>query len=430
MKNTSKTKLSITADEKEILPELRAVRVPTDQPLAYVTLSVKGGLSALQREDRGAAELVASLMDKGTSKTSKEDFQMRFEERGASLNFSLSPYFFEVTLSCLSKDLLRLIPYVFEALNDPLFDDSEITLEKERASSDIKEKSNDPNWVANLAFLKESFEENHPLSSLDAEETLLSIKNATRDDLFLIHEKILSGKEMNVVIGGGIKKEDFLLFGDAIKRAIPGKIEKYDFKKEVVYKTKKRLLSPIKDKASVTLVMGHPIEIDHRDPDFLPLYLGVVALGSRSFASKLLSEIREKRGLTYGIHAALQGGFLASGNGYFVIKGTFAPELFKKGEALAVDIVLKWVKKGLTAKELDYWKEYCLGSYKVDLISTESLVRAFTENARKDRPINFINDFPEIISSITLKEVNSAIKKHIDPKHFTVSLAGEVDEKK
>src|SRR5205823_6258693 len=129
----------------------------------------------------------------------------------------------------------------------------------------------------------------------------------------------------------------------------------------------------LKKKPSVTVILGQATGLRYRDPDALPLRIGTAILGS-GFTGRLMSTVRDRDGLTYGIGASIGEDSLVDGQ--FAINATFAPQLLERGLGVTRAELAKWQGEGVTAKELADRKENLIGSFQVGLSNSNGLAGA------------------------------------------------------
>jgi zinc protease len=187
-------------------------------------------------------------------------------------------------------------------------------------------------------------------------------------------------------------------------------------------------LPPIKmvDKASVSVAWGQPTGLRFDDADYLPLALGVGVLGS-GFTSRLMSAVRAREGLTYGISANLFGSDMTTGG--FLISTTFAPELLDKGVASTQRELSTWWKEGITEAELAARKKNLAGGYQVRLGSTVGMAAAMIGTVKRGVDLGWLDRYPAQIQATPLASVNAAIRKHTDPAKLLEVRAGTFNSK-
>ena len=178
----------------------------------------------------------------------------------------------------------------------------------------------------------------------------------------------------------------------------------------------------VQDKTSAELYIGQSIGIDREHEDYYALMLGVYILGG-NFSARLMQTVRDKQGLTYGIGSSISGVSFGA-DGYWSIWGTFAPDIIKKGIVATKEQVDLWFKKGVTEEELSAKKTTISGSYKVSMDSTAGLAAKILSNAEQGRTLSYLDDYPKIIESISLSDVNIAIQKYVNPNKLYMVSAG------
>ena len=178
----------------------------------------------------------------------------------------------------------------------------------------------------------------------------------------------------------------------------------------------------VQDKTSADLFIGQSIGIDREHKDYYALMLGVYILGG-NFSARLMQTVRDKQGLTYGIGSSISGVSFGA-DGYWSIWGTFSPDIIKKGVASTKEQIDLWFNKGVTEDELSAKKTTISGSYKVSMDSTAGLAAKILSNAEQGRNLSYLDEYPKIIKSVSLSEVNRAIKKYVNPNKLYMVSAG------
>ena len=158
----------------------------------------------------------------------------------------------------------------------------------------------------------------------------------------------------------------------------------------------------------------------------MPLYVATHILGG-NFSARLMQTVRVKEGLTYGINSRISG--LDNGNdGYWMVGGTFAPELLAKGEKATLREVKKWASGGVTQEEVDITKSTLIGSYQVGFDTTAGLSGGILSAVSVWGDLQHIDSYPDSVGRVTLDQVNAAIKKYITFDDIYQVAAGSIDE--
>ena len=152
--------------------------------------------------------------------------------------------------------------------------------------------------------------------------------------------------------------------------------------------------------------------------------IGHFILGG-NFSSRLMSTIREKEGLTYGIQSSVSGA--DNGNdGYWNVWGTFSPKDINKAKKLIFKQLEIWSQKGISQKELEQKKNTICGMYKVSFDRTLGVVARILDTLHRNKPLSFIEEYPQLINDIQLKDVNNSIEKYYSKEKCVIISSGSV----
>ena len=182
----------------------------------------------------------------------------------------------------------------------------------------------------------------------------------------------------------------------------------------------------MEEKTSATQRIALTTGLRRTDENYLALSIGNSIFGMGGFSARLMSIIRDDEGLTYGINSFLQGDTFADGQ--FAISGTFSPDLLAKGLNSTQREFKRWVNDGVTEEELKAAKTRAIGGYKVGLSTTSGMASSIHSITQRGYKPSYMDEYPEMINAITLEQVNSAIKKYIDPDKAIIVVAGTVTE--
>jgi zinc protease len=180
---------------------------------------------------------------------------------------------------------------------------------------------------------------------------------------------------------------------------------------------------PLADKPSVTVILGQATGLRYRDADALALRIGTAILG-RGFTGRLMSTVRDREGLTYGISAAVADDSITDGAWY--ISASFAPSLLQKGLASTRRELDKWYKDGVSASELAARKQGIIGDYLVGLSTTTGLADTILVNVQRGYDVAWLDEYSQAVNAVTLAQVNAAIKAHLNPESMVLVEAGSV----
>jgi zinc protease len=176
-----------------------------------------------------------------------------------------------------------------------------------------------------------------------------------------------------------------------------------------------------RDQPQSMAVFGGPgIMMD--DPEFFPAFVMNYILGGGSFASRLMEEVREKRGLAYGVSTSIVSLDYA---GFFY--GSVATENQRIAESLGIikSELSRMADDGVSAEELTNAKTYLTGSFPLRFDSNSSIANQLVGYQLVGRPIDYINTRNAMVEAVTLDQVNKAAKRLLDPETLTIVVIGK-----
>ena len=370
------------------------------------------------------ADMTGSMLDKGTTANDKFEIARQLENIGARISFSVGSNSLNFNAQSLTKDVPKVLELLAEQLQKPAFDAKELEKLKKQRKGTFQRSLEQPGYVASNKLGQILYPKNHPNYNAPVEQLLNDIDQVTVEDLKTFHRTFYGPKSLKIVAVGDLDSD-----------MIETEVEKSfsDWNGGTTYKQAEAVSSSQKadevvfmeDKTSVSVNMGIPLGIDEEHPDYLPLMLGTYVLGG-NFSARLMSTVRDKEGLTYGIGSNISGATMSDGN--WQLSATFAPNLLDKGMHSTMRELKDWVENGISAKELSAKKSTISGSAKVRLATTRGLASYIHDIALRNKPLSYADQYFKDIEAITLEEVNSAIQKYIDLDKLVVVKAGTVEK--
>jgi len=370
-------------------------------------------------------EVVSQMLELGTTKHSKEEIVNILESNAISLDMSADETRLNIKASLPSEKAQLFVTLLSEILRTPKFAENELTFLSKRLEAGLLEVKQDTRTQAWKHLLRSIYPGEHPFYQETEEKDIMSLKSLKRENLMEFHAKHYGLGNVNIALAGDVDHEMWSglinkFFGDwQLLSNMP-----VSAKTKSDLKTRKNIF--ISGKASADLFMGQILDLDVLSRDYFAIRPATYVLGG-DFVSRLMQEVREKRGLTYGTNAS-HFGIKDGDTGLFYLWGTFAPHLLERGIAEMRKVFEIWTKKGITNKELSRAKQAMSGNWKVSLADSRGVADVLIAVLEIGRDLSFIDEYPKIIESLTLKEVNQAIKKYIDPKKFVTVAAGSIEK--
>ncbi|MEC7030593.1 MAG: pitrilysin family protein [Pseudomonadota bacterium] len=385
---------------------------------------VPAGNFHVEFAQRVLPSLLANALGLGTKDKTEEAFHELLEGRGIILHTSVSSSYMTVKFTCLSQDFAMVASLISEQLNEPRLDPSAIDNLKNRVMTRYNALRDDTAYQASAKFTQILYPKEHMLRADTPEDMVQLVKEVTATKLKTLHKSYHPLHHAKWIVVGDIDSQEVMSIlnqyasDDGVvateSRAILDGLPSQEALEKVI----------VKDKQSVDVRIGHVLPIDIHHPEYLPLRLAIDALGG-SFSARLMRTVRDEDGLTYNVGSKLAG-FIPHHGGHWMVYGSFSPKLLDKGIQSIQKQLNLWYKNGISAEELEERKLGMVGRYQVMLSDAESLVDKLATNIESGFDIDYLYSFSEKVMSVSLEEVNSALKKHIHIDRLTSVYAGSI----
>ena len=383
-------------------------------PFVALELRFKGGASLDLPGKRGATNLMTGLLEEGAGDLDSRAFSERAESLAASFEFDVSDDAVSISARFLTENQDEALALLRDAITQPRFDPESIDRVKAQLVSMIRSDAQDPDTMVGAAFNSMVFGD-HPYGSA-IEGTEESVGALTRDDLIAAHKGALARDRVYVGAAGDISAEELAAVLDKLLADLPetGTPQAAD----VAVSTEAGVTVVPFDVPQSVAIFGHE-GIARDDPDFFAAFVLNEILGGGGFEARLMEEVREKRGLTYGVysylvpkdHAALYLGRVSSAND-------------RIAEAIAVirDEWTKIAENGVTDEELSIAKTYLTGAYPLRFDGNGPIANILVGMQMDGLPVDYVNTRNAQIEAITLDDVKRVAARIFKPEalHFVV----------
>lgn len=391
-------------------------------PLIAVRFAFEGGSTQDPAGKEGLANLMSSLFDEGAGELDSDAFQERLDDAGAEMSFNAGQDAIYGSMRMLAEqkdealDLLRL------AIREPRFDAAPVNRIRAQIMSGIEAQSRDPQTLSAIAWANALYG-GHPYARRDegTKETLATIDPS---DLTAFHQRMFARDNLHVGVVGAIDAETLKVVLDDLFGALPGAAELTpvaDVEPKLDQEVRIDYALP-----QTSLRLAYP-GIERDDPRFFAAYLMNEILGGGTFSSRLFEEVREKRGLAYGVGSSLSNAEHATS----LVIGT-STRADRADETLDIirEEVRRMATEGPTEAELAEAKKYVIGAYAINNLDTSGgIARTLVELQLDDLGIDYIERRDEIIDAVTLEETKAAAQTLLtaEPAVMILGPAAEVE---
>ncbi len=381
-------------------------------PIVMITLLVRASPLNETRDKAGLANLTAELLTEGTKHRKSSDINEEIEFLGADLYSSAESDYTTISLSVLKKDINKGFEIFSDILLNPVFPQHEIEREKEIIKGYLRQREEDPSFLAERAFKKEVFGE-HPYGRL-VEGSPETIENIKREDLIQFHAECFLPNNAILSIVGDISEEELTslinrYLGDWEKADVP--LKRAQGKNE---KKTKKVVKIDKDLTQASVILGHS-GISRDNPDYYAISIMNYILGGGGSSSRLMQSIREEMGLAYDV----QSFFFSKKE-----KGFFQAEVQTKNESAnsVITEIVKQIEKirkeYVSEEELSDAKSYLIGSFPLRLDTSRKVADFFASVEFYNLGLDYIRKYPSYINSVTKEDVLRVARKYLDSEHY------------
>lgn len=387
-------------------------------PIVAVRFAFKGGSTQDPQGLDGITGLMTGLFDEGAGDLDSDAFQERLDEVGAEMGFNATRDTLYGNMRMLAEERENAFELLRLALTAPRFDQEPLDRIRAQIGTGIISDMRDPNSLGQDAFARALYGD-HPYARR-ADGTIESLAAVTQDDLRALHQRTFARSNLNVAVVGAIDAETLKMELDRVFGGLPA-----EARLEEVAQVEPKLDQQVDyayplPQSSIQLVYPG---IQRDDPEFFAAFLMNHILGGGTFSSRLFNEVREKRGLTYGIGSGLSSGDYA--NSLMIGTSTRAD---RAGEALQVirDTIRQLLDEGVGEEELAAAKTYLIGAYAINnLDSSSAVARTLVELQRDDRGIDYINRRAALIDAVTADQVEAAARRLLSAEPAVLVIGPE-----
>lgn len=387
-------------------------------PMVAVEFAFRGGAKLDPDGKAGLATMLSGLLDEGAGDLDSQAFQQRLDDLAVRLSFSADRDAFYGSLQSLSEntedafDLLRL------ALTAPRFDPEPVQRIRAQLLAMLAAAEEDPQAVASKAWFKAAFPDHVYGRPPDGtQETLTAV---AREDLVAWMRRHLARDRLEIAVVGDITPEALGRLLDTTFGALPTEAEEVLVPPPAPERPAGRIVIPRDIPQTVIQFGGEGLL--REDPDFIPAYVLNYVLGGGGFSSRLMLEVREKRGLAYGIYTYLLPLDLTG-----LLVGGVATENVNAGETMAlVRSVLADVRaNGISEAELADAKTYLTGAFPLRFDSNANIAEQLLSFQLDDLGIDYVNERNALIESVSQHDIRRVAKRLLDPSDLLVVMVGE-----
>jgi zinc protease len=383
-------------------------------PFVALEIRFRGGASLDEDGKRGATNLMMGLLEEGAGDMTAQEFQAKREALAASYSFRAFDDSLSISARFLTENKGEALELLRLALIEPNFDQDALARVRAQVLSGLAGDEKDPNTIAGAVLNAAAFRD-HPYGS-SSDGTVESVTALTQADMLDAHRNTLTRDRLYVAVVGDTTSEAVGDMLDELLGALPatGPALPQDVGFDLAGGV---TVVDFETPQSVAL-FGHQ-GMKRDDDDFFAAFIINHVLGAGGFESRLMTEVREKRGLTYGISSFLVPKFHAE-----MVLGTVASSNATIAEAIAVTRS-EWARmasEGMTADELAVAKTYLTGEYPLRFDGNAEIAKIMVGMQITGLPPEYVINRNDYVEAVTLEEINRVAARLLRPDdlHFVV----------
>jgi len=372
----------------------------------------------LAETQNNSSLFTSKMLLEGTQSRTASEINEYIERFGAFIEIGQGFDQFYITLYVLEKHLKKILPIIKDLLTEAIFPQNELTLVKQIAKQNLEINSQKNAFIASRKLREVIFGSEHPYGKLMTEE---SIKDITQEHLLEFYGDRIKNKAFEIFMASSLENNELEniehFFGQA-------KYQKISKPRRIVVKeenlpTEKEILIEMPDKVQSSIRIGKKL-FNKSHEDFFKVKILNTIFGGY-FGSRLMKNIREDKGLTYGIYSqivTLQYG------GYWVIGADVNKENTRPAIKEIFNEMTKLSEESIDIEELERVKNYIMGAFASSINTAFDLIDKFKALHFYNLGYDFYDNYFQTIHQITPEEIQETAQKYLEPESFTTVIVG------
>lgn len=403
----------------------RVLFVQTDAlPIVDVRLTFDAG-SARDSELRaglfGLAHLTASMLDEGTTTRRGDEIAAGFEQTGAQYQAAAYRDMFTIELRTLSAPAQRqsAVTLLLDILQNANFPDDAYARIRQNQLVGQKQRFDSPAAIAQIRFFREAYG-NHPYAQ-PSTGTTNGLNQITTADIRAFKQRYLVSRNLNIAITGQLSRAEAAALAEQLSAALP--VGEHAAPLPAPTMQSARTVRVPYDAEQTNIIIGQPA-VTRLDPAVPALLVGNEILGGGDFNADLMTELREKRGLTYG---AYSGFGLTRSQGPFTISYATRASEAETSLQVAQETLKRFLTRLPEASRVEEVKSGLINAFPLGLSSNASINGYLGLIGFYGLPDSYLADYPKRIAQVTPQAIQAAFASHVKPDQLITVVVGRTN---
>lgn len=396
-------------------------------PIVYLNVGVKGGAANDPDGQSGISNFVGEMMLRGTKTRSKAQIDEALDQLGATLGVETRSEALIFRGRVLSSKLAEYMDIVQDIITNPSFPEKEIKKLKSEITSELMESRGNDKVLGRLfweSFLFEGHPYGKPILGKSKE-----IEKLKRDDLLKQYGNLFQDRNLLVIGSGDSQPSTFSSWAKKLAEKRPNSPGENPIRTAVtpsapVKRTVQFIDKP--DRTQTQLYFGQ-IGLLLTDPDYFSVYLANHVFGGGSFSARMMTEVRVKRGWSYGAGSFFRHGIRArSWQAY-----TFPASKDTPGTLSLIDTMIRdFREKGITSEEYKFARDSLINSAGFTYNTPGKRVENLLLEKTLGLPDGFMKSYAENLAKTTQEGVNTSVKNFLKPDEMKILVLGTAKDLK
>lgn len=419
------------ADPKFTLPTIKKTKLSNglnvwiveqnELPIVSMNLVVNTGATVDPMDRAGLASFTAGLMNSGTMKRNATEISNQLQALGASVNSSAGWDSANVTLQSITRNLDSALDIFSDVVTNPSFPESELNTQKMRALVGLRQRKDNPNAIATVAYSSLLYGKNHPYGkSLSGDEA--SIKALSRAELEKFYQTYYRPNNATLIVVGNTNEKGIVpKLEKAFENWKPGEVPKMVVPQNATFDAPGIYIVDKPGAAQSVVTIGQ-VGVSRDNPDYYPLRVMNSILGGQ-FSARVNMNLREDKGYTYGARTSWgfrrgAGPFEASADVQTAVTKESVMEFMKELNGIRGAIPV-------TESELEYNKQSLIRSYPSGFETVGQISAQLAQLVTYGLSDSTFNEFIGNINKVTLADVNRVANRYLTPDKMAILIVGD-----
>jgi len=395
-----------------------------DIPMVTINVALRAGNAAVPADKPGLASITAALLTQGTERRTAQKISSEIDFIGGSLSTGGGDDFASAGLKVLKKDLRTGLDLLSDVLMHPVFEQKEIDRKVRSTLAEIQRQKEEPGVVASEAFEKLVYGD-HPYGRTNDDVAAYLPKLTRRDILDFYRSRYSPSGTIIAVVGDVTEKE-----------IIPLLDEYFNGWKRIEPAAETSVPVPVIDAVTVKKIdmnvvqasidLGH-IGISRENPDYYAVLIMNYILGGGGFSSRLMDNIRDNKGLAYGVHSAFSA---QKETGHFSVSIQTKNESANEVIAETLKEIRRIQSEPVSDKELADAKAYLTGSFPLRMDTSAKIAALLTSIEIYHLGLDYPQKYSGLINSVTRGDIQRVAGKYLHPDKLVIVVVANQEKAK